>query len=346
MRVGSLLALSAAYLVLFFLGGSDGRAALRPVNLIIVVLGGLFFGMRGGGALSVLTISVNFALYVWAGILDSTPGTFSGNMLSIFVGLAAGVGVGRMRDLSMELERQIRMRREAERRTEELVAHLVHDLKNPLTAISGYAQLILEATEHGGEPEVESAQYIRSSAERMSRMLMNLLDIGQAEEGRLVPRYQSLQLPVLLDEVHVSVQGQLAEREQQLIVVQKHEDGRIAADPDLLRRVLLNLLENAIKYTPRRRAVRLELGGTESEVELCVSDEGPGIPAGYEERIFEKYARLERDSATAADASRGLGLHFCKLATAAHGGRIWVEPNAPQGSVFRIRLPRALAARA
>lgn len=346
LRAGVLGGIGAVYLITFALTGPDARAAMRPVNLVLVALGGLFFGMRAGAVIGLVTVSINMVLYSWAGILLSTVGTFSGNLLSIVVGIATGVGVGRLRDLSLELHKQVAMRLDAERRKDELVAHLVHDLKNPLTAISGHAQLMLEAAREGELPEVESAQYIRTSAERMSRMVMNLLDVGRAEEGLLVPRYQPLELSRMLEEVQASVQRQLIEREQQLVVVQKYDDSHVAADPDLLSRIVLNLLENAIKYTPRRHAVRLELNGTESEIELCVMDQGPGIPAGYEERIFEKYARLERDLSTAADASRGLGLHFCKLAITAHGGRIWVEPNVPQGSVFRVRLPRGPTVRA
>lgn len=345
-RISICAGIALAYLVAFALGGPDLEMALRPVNLVLVVLAGLFFGARAGFLISLAAVVVNVALYRSAGIFAQTPGTLSGNVLSIFVGIGAGTGVGWMRDLSLQLRREVLRRIEAERHKDELTALLVHDLKNPLTAISGHAQLLAMEEEEGDGLLRESAQYIQSAAERLGRMVMNLLDIGRAEDGKLVPQYQPVELSRMLNEIQGSLQRQLSDRELRFEVVQKADDGRVQADPELLRRLLVNLLDNAIKYTPRQRTVRVELGGTEQEIELVVRDEGPGIPAGYEERIFEKYTRLDRDGGYAAEASRGLGLHFCKLAAAAHGGRIWVEPSGGSGSAFRVRLPRTPTARA
>lgn len=346
-RVGICAAIAGAYLAAFLLGGPDLKMALRPVNLLLVTVAGLFFGVRGGWWLALAAVVENVLLYWHAGILARTPGTLSGNVLSIVIGPVVGAGVGWLRDLSLRLRREILRRREAERRKDELTALLVHDLKNPLTAISGHAQLLATPDlEVDADAQRESARYIHSAAERLGRMLMNLLDIGRAEDGLLTPRLERVELAPLLEELQAQVRRQLADKQQELVVLwpraeREAADARLQADPELLRRILLNLLDNAIKYTPRRRTVWLEVDGTERELELSVRDQGPGIPEGYEERIFEKYVRLERDVRTAADASRGLGLHFCKLAADAHGGRIWVERNPEGGSVFRLRLPRA-----
>lgn len=336
---------AVAYLILFVAVGPNLASSLRPLNLVFVALAGLLFGARGGFLLGAAAAAVNLTLYWRFGILAQTPGMLYGNILSIFVGVAVGAGIGRMRDLSLRLRFEVARRQEAERRKEELTALLVHDLKNPLTAISGHAQLLALGELDTEAERIESAHFIHLAADRLGRMLMNLLDIGRAEEGRLLPRYEPIELGRLLEEVHSAMQPHLMERQQQLVVVQRAEKGLIHADPELVRRILLNLLENAVKYTPPRRTVRLELHGTDDDIELRVVDEGPGVPAGFEDRIFEKYVRLDRDASTAADASRGLGLHFCKLAATAHGGSIRVEQNVPHGSVFCLMLPRSPPAR-
>ncbi|MBX5482617.1 MAG: hypothetical protein IRZ16_12380 [Myxococcaceae bacterium] len=331
----------AVYLILFLVVGPEYRLALRPLNVLVVVAGGFFFGFRGGLGLSALTVVVNLVLYWRFGILARTGGDLFGNLLSVVIGLAVGAGTGWMRDLSLRLRHEVARRQDAERQKEELTALLVHDLKNPLTAISGHAQLLTSTDLDCEVDRRESALFIGLAAERLNRMVMNLLDVRRAEDGVLAPRYQSVEVGRLLDEVHRAMRPLLNERGQQLEMVQRSERGRIEADPDLVRRILLNLVENAVKYTPPRQTVRVELAEIDGHIDLTVSDQGPGIPPGYEERIFDKYTRLERDAATAADSSRGLGLHFCKLAAMAHGGRIWVEHNQPRGSVFRVRLPRA-----
>jgi signal transduction histidine kinase len=112
-----------------------------------------------------------------------------------------------------------------------------------------------------------------------------------------------------------------------------------SVDPDLLRRMLENLLDNALKYAPASTSVvvRAELFG--GQLTLEVIDHGPGIPEHERERIFEPYARLRRDGENKVRQSRGLGLAFCKLAVEAHGGRISVHNRLPQGATFTVQIP-------
>ncbi|MFM2421020.1 MAG: hypothetical protein RL385_5743 [Pseudomonadota bacterium] len=113
-------------------------------------------------------------------------------------------------------------------------------------------------------------------------------------------------------------------------------------DPDLIRRVLENLLDNALRYTPSRSTVQLGVGvGEQGELMLSVADGGPGIPEAERERVFEKYAQLDRaDDRAQQRFGRGIGLTFVKMAVEAHGGRIWVEDRAVRGACFQIRLPK------
>ena len=347
LRLAVLIALLVTYVAVFHLAvDGPGRFALRPINLVIVLLAGALFGMWGGLGWGALLAVVNGVLYAREGIWASSAEQLTGNLLSIAAGVLVGGVVGRISELSLRLREEVELRKLAEARKQELTALLVHDLQNPLSAIIGYTELLRS------EPDVapSSREFVDSisvAAARMRRMLLNMLDIGRAEDGQLRLNVQQVDLHKLLEELKAGFTSQLAERRLTLELDGGRSDGAVVhADPELVRRMLVNLVDNAVKYSPQERTIRVELDTDVNHVELRVRDQGPGIPPGQEQRIFEKYARLERDKGTAAGVSRGLGLAFCKLAAKAHGGEIWVEPSSPSGSVFRIRLPRGPVATA
>lgn len=227
----------------------------------------------------------------------------------------------------------------AQRQRAELAALIVHDLKNPISGIRMAAQMLLQSAAEGEDAKL--LQVIEAAAARAQRMVLDILDLSRSEDGALVPRPGELDLAALLEEVATEGRASLDSRKAQRILVDTRVERRtVRADRDLLRRVLVNLVENACKYTPSEGAIRLEADSPDADsVEIRVRDEGPGIPDAYRQKIFEKYARLERDVSAHAGSSHGLGLVFCRLAVEAHGGRIWVEENAPRGSCFRVRLP-------
>jgi len=332
-------ALCGVYLVAYhLLPDPADRHALRPVNLLILVIAGSLFGLRGGLGIGLGLSAVNIALYVRDGLWGNDPATVASNGLSVAFGTLAGTVLGKTRDLWLAHRDEVRRRQHVERQKNELTELLVHDLKNPLAAILGHSALL---TQEDMSPEDirDSSESILLSAERLRRMVMNLLDIGRAEDGELRPRLTELDLNLVVLEVQQSVQRQIRDRRQRLQLVQPPSGATVVADPELVRRLLINLVDNASKYTPNDRTIRVAVVPNLDWVEVAVADEGPGIPPGYEQRIFDKYVRLDR-SPEAASASRGLGLTFCRLAAEVHGGTIWVEAAQPQGSVFRVRLPR------
>jgi signal transduction histidine kinase len=245
----------------------------------------------------------------------------------------------RLRRLSRELEAQAevskRQRDELatlQRQKDELMALVVHDLKSPLAVMTMDAQFALQRGSL--DPDLRDClESIEGATEMMSRMVMNLLDISRAEDRALVLRRTPTNIDELVAGVARRLRRRAAEKRHRLEV--RAEPAVAEVDVDLLRRVLENLVDNACKYTPAGGAIALEVSPRDGRVDLCVSDEGPGIPEHARERIFDKYAQLEgrRDV-----HSRGLGLTFCKLAIEAHGGRIWVAENHPKGSRFCIAL--------
>lgn len=216
-----------------------------------------------------------------------------------------------------------------------LTALLVHDLKNPLSSVLANTQFVFD------NPEDEDRQGaladVLSAGEAIHQMVMNLLDIGRAEDGALVPSIDDVDVAALFAELRSYSRRRLALRRQELRVTDAARLPRsIRADASLLSRVLQNLLDNSMKYTPAGGTVSLEAETVDRAVRISVRDTGPGIPVNQRAQIFEKYGQVE--GRTARD-SRGLGLVFCRLAAEAHGGKIWVEESHPRGSVFIVEIP-------
>jgi len=227
----------------------------------------------------------------------------------------------------------------AQGQKEELMALVVHDLKNPLTPMLGNVQF-LERTPQLGPDQREALRDIGQAAVSMHRMVLNLLDISKSEDGTLAPRLAPLEVGALFEELRSTFGRSAAARNVTIEAAGPLEKIVMQADADLFRRLLENLLDNAIRHSPSGGTVRLEGVVEGGRTELGVRDQGPGVPEEHRARVFEKYFQIDRGAASVATrAGRGLGLAFCRLAAEAHGGRIWVEESPPRGSVFRVSLP-------
>jgi two-component system sensor histidine kinase/response regulator len=218
---------------------------------------------------------------------------------------------------------------------ERLTAFVVHDLKNPVNSMDLHAQLLLRDRELP-ERARESVRAIRSEARSLLRLVLNLLDISKSEEGQLIPRPSTIDLEALVADVLEA--HQLEAQNAGLRLDSAIEASSISADPDLLRRVLENLLDNAMRHAPADTSVRVASIRRDHGVELRVADGGPGIPPDMRDKIFERFVRVESGERVVTRTGRGLGLAFCKLCVEAHGGSIWVEDGEP-GAVFCVRLP-------
>ncbi len=219
---------------------------------------------------------------------------------------------------------------------ERLAAFIVHDLKNPVNSLDLHAQLLQR---HEGLPDDarESVAAIRAQVRQLTRMISNLLDVAKADEGRLVPRCWDWDVRGLVDEVLAEAAVHARGRKvglQSTIAVE-----RICADRDLVQRVLANLVENALRYSPSETTVTVTAARVPEATELRVADAGHGIAVDMRQKVFDAYVQV--DSGTEPSVrrdGRGLGLSFCRLAVEAHGGSIWVEDAKP-GATFCLRLP-------
>jgi signal transduction histidine kinase len=212
---------------------------------------------------------------------------------------------------------------------------LVHDLSSPLTAIRAHLDLIRMDVEEGLTPDLtESIDEAKAAAINMTDMVSDVLDVSRLESGQLPLEPADVDLAALALEAMRSV-GAGAQRVQL-------EPGaapvRAWCDANVIRRVIANLVANAMKVTPAdgRIVLRVEQDGAQQKV--SVADTGPGIAAEYHQKIFEKFGQAE-GSRRGGPRSSGLGLTFCKLAVEAHGGRIAVESTIGKGSTFWFTLP-------
>jgi signal transduction histidine kinase len=190
-----------------------------------------------------------------------------------------------------------------------------------------------------GNETIQSVTTIaRRSTDRIQRLISSLLDINRLESGQTIVSQQAVTPTNLAADAFDAVKL-MSESRHQVLTSQLPDDlPAVWVDVDMIRRVLINLLENASKFTPPEGT--LELGGKLDGdwVHLWVQDNGPGIPAEEREHIFEKYSRLKRSENV---SGLGVGLAFCRLAVNGHGGRIWVESRVGQGSKFNLTLPVA-----
>lgn len=218
---------------------------------------------------------------------------------------------------------------------ERLTAFVVHDLKNPVNAMDLHAQLLLR------EPGLsagarDSAMQIRAEARQLTRLIHNLLDVSKADEGRLIPQRVLIDLCKVVGDVITELR--VSARSHQVTVESSVGACALRVDPDLFRRALANLIENAIRHAPAETAITVTSNSAGGCAELRIADAGTGIPVEMRELVFGAFVQIESGERFVEHGSRGLGLTFCKLAVEAHGGRIWIEDAAP-GAVFCVSIP-------
>lgn len=242
--------------------------------------------------------------------------------------------------LTDQLRRQAeRAKRQAEIESlrNALLSALSHDLKTPLTALVGASNALCEDRLDPRERE-EFTRMVAEEAERLNRLVHNLLELTRLEAGKVTVK----RVPQAIDEViGVSLYRMERQLDGRRIETNVPEDVPLAAfDPVLLEQVFINLLENAVKYTPAGTPIDINVRRENSYILVEVADRGPGVPSGEEERVFERLYRGEADRRTAGGV--GLGLTICRAIVTAHDGKIWLENRPGGGALFRFTLPASI----
>lgn len=242
-----------------------------------------------------------------------------------------------MHRLLRQVEEQLRRLRDLEALRDSLVHMLVHDLRTPLTGIRMYLELLREDVRlsRAGDGLRELVEEANTVSERMTGMVNDMLDVSRLEEGAMPVERKPADLVALAREAIKVAGGQ-----HRINLQLDAPDGgvAVACDPELIRRVIANLVSNAVDFSPDKSTVKVRIRNGGPEARLQVEDQGPGVPSEFQERIFEKFGQADVKRQRVSH-STGLGLTFCKLAVEAHGGRIGVESEAGQGSTFWFTLP-------
>lgn len=250
--------------------------------------------------------------------------------------------------LSDEIFRLKQLNAEANAKLEfkdRIIAMLAHDLRNPLTA----ASIAIETLEMGYDPSKErrskfrpelTVQLLRNAKTQLRSIDRMITDILQAAHGPSVDLQifpKELNLQELCQEVVESMLTKVKNKDQTIQLDIPQDLPQVHADPNQVRRVVSNLLDNAVKYTPTGGEVMISaLHRTTQKVQVSIQDTGPGIPSDKQARIFEESFRLQRDQ---SQDGYGLGLALCLRIVRSHYGQIWVDSVPQQGSTFHFTLP-------
>jgi two-component system sensor histidine kinase KdpD len=223
---------------------------------------------------------------------------------------------------------------EAERLRSTLLSSVSHDFRTPLAAITGAASSLLSDATLAREARADLARTIYEEAERLNRLVANLLDMTRLEAGSLRPHKEWHSLEELVGAAAARIEKLLAGR--RLRITLAPDLPLVSVDAVLIEQLLFNLLENAVRHTPPATMIEVTAARRDGELEVSVANDGPALLPGEEARIFDKFYRRP-----APGGGVGLGLAICRAIAQAHGGRIWAENRPARGVAFRISLPAA-----
>ncbi|MGD8737741.1 MAG: GAF domain-containing protein [Anaerolineae bacterium] len=277
------------------------------------------------------TVGIDFS-FKREGVLKYVEGTTS-PMVS-----ASGAVLGHVAVL-----RDVTHQRELEQFRDDLTSMVIHNLQGPLAAILSSLEMLQEGSAHDPDTDRELVRIALTSGRDLQERIESLLWIRRLEEKQVPLDLDLLPLPDLIQPVSDEYLS-LAQSAGVRLHVHVPSDLIVDVDPEIVKRVFANLIENAIKFTAAGGEISIEAGLVpDGQFVLCsVADTGSGIPKGLQQTIFEKFRRGD-PAQNQRRRGMGIGLHYCKLAMEAHGGQIWVESEEGQGSTFFLTLPTAAA---
>jgi signal transduction histidine kinase len=302
------------------------HAPVAVFYVIFIVMAGVLLGARGGFVTAAVCFAGAIVLTVGTAMGWLTPRPGAGSPIAglVFVLLAIGLA------LVLQALTNFAPKRDGLGLNAQMV---VHDMRSPILALLARLELV----RGGVPPEVaKDVEGAIDGATSLNRIATTLLDISRLESGQMPVRRSSTDVSRLAQSVVASVEKLQPTRS---ITVEVRADPVCNCDSDLTRRILENLVTNAMKHTSIDGPVRVVVSGSHATIQISVCDEGLGVPPEARKRIFEPYAVAGAQGAKGYE-SFGLGLAFCKLAAEAQGGVIRIEDGVPRGSVFSVELPR------
>jgi signal transduction histidine kinase len=226
-------------------------------------------------------------------------------------------------------------RKDFEQRKDHFISMASHELKTPLTVLSAYTQLLQERLEAEGRQDIVShLSKMDDQLTRLTKLVADLLDISKLQAGKLDLAQEIVDINKLIREVVESLQPTTTHR----LLIEGAAHQTILGDRDRLAQVLMNLLANAIKYSPRAETVVVRVAQTHDTLTVSVQDFGIGIAQNHQQRLFERFYRVcsEEDQTY---PGLGIGLYIAHEIIERHGGKMWVESTVGKGSLFSFSLP-------
>jgi signal transduction histidine kinase len=243
----------------------------------------------------------------------------------------------RTRELTVALE-EVKM---LSKRKTDFVSSVSHELRTPLTSIKGYASILLAEKLGALPPEAKARlEKINRHSDELTHMINDLLDIAHIESGKVIMKRQSYEIKAIVEKILDLFSLQLKERQINVQLNIAEPSQNIFADSRQIERVFINLIGNAMKFTPAQGKITITAKNIDDQVQIDVTDSGCGMPEEAQGHIFEEFYRVDNSINQEVKGS-GLGLSLVKQIIQAHGGKIWLKSKENQGTTFSFTLPRS-----
>jgi len=318
-----------------------GSQPVSYLYVLPVLVGGMYLGYPGGLGVPLLSVSLFGIVHTFILRIAFSKA----DILWLLILLLLGMVTARIQIDRRLARRQARQLERLRRAQEELTALIVHDLRTPLAGVLNVLRIIAEEN-----PASHSASHQQlldlalATGEEMNGMISDLLALHTMESAALPLQLEEVRAEELMQSALQQITPIARQRDVETVMVAADDLPALRGDVVILRRVLVNLLGNALRVSPRKSTITVEAQRAEGGLLFSVTDQGPGIPADLQQIIFEKFASIDFEAGK--HVSTGLGLAFAKMAVQAHGGRIWVQSPCPTnadsrapGSCFLFTLP-------
>jgi signal transduction histidine kinase len=268
-----------------------------------------------------------------AGIERGELRTPEGGAQLAITGSPMGTGGGSVLSI-----RDVSERARLEKMKDEFVLTASHELRSPLTSVQGFAELLMLERDQLSDKHAETVEIIIDNTRHLVRLLNDLLDLARSDAGRLTINPVRCEIGPIVAGAARLIMGLTNSRHQRLEVEIESDLPQVSVEPDRIMQVLVNLLTNATEYCPQDSTIKVTASAVGSEVEVAVSDDGPGIPQDQVDHVFDRFTRGEV-GLTQRVGGTGLGLAISKSLIELHGGAIGVTSKEGEGATFRIVLP-------